>query len=132
MILVDSDVWIDFFAGADPGASAVARLLGERRAALSVISVFELACGARRRQQAEEVETLVSTLEPITLTQNAARRAGEYYLQLRQRGLLIGNQDLMLAATATELGIAVLTRNHDHFSRIADLEVLSPGEVLAQ
>ncbi len=132
MILVDTDLWIDFFADADPGARAVERLLGERRAALSVISVFELACGAQRPRQVEEIETLVSTIEPIVLTQNAARQAGEYYLQRRSQGRLSGNQDLMLAATAAELGIAVRTRNHDHFSRIADLEILSPEEVLAQ
>ncbi len=75
---------------------------------------------------------LVSTIEPIELTRDAARRAGEYYLRLRSRGRLIGNQDLMIAATAAELGIAVLTRNHDHFSRLADLEVLSPEDVLAR
>lgn len=132
MILIDSDLWIDFFADADPGARAVERLLGDRRAALSVISVFELACGARRIEQVEQIETLISTIEPVALTHSAARRAGEYYLQLRRRGRLIGNQDLMIAATAAELGIAVLTRNHDHFSRIAGLEILSPEEVLAQ
>ncbi len=130
MILVDSDLWIDFFAGADPGAKAVARLLGERRAALSVISVFELACGAQRPRQIEQIETLVSTIEPMVLTRDAARRAGEYYLQLRSRGRLIGNQDLMIAATAAELDVAVLTRNIDHFSRIVGLEVLSPEEIL--
>ena len=132
MILIDSDLWIDFFSGADPGARAVERLLAERRATLSVISVFELACGAQRREQVEQIETLVSTIEPIQLTQDAARRAGAYYLQLRTQGRLIGSQDLMLAATATERGIAVLTRNHKHFSRIAGLEILSPEEVLVQ
>ena len=132
MILVDTDLWIDFFADVDPGARAVERLLDDRRAALSVISVFELACGAQRPEQIEQIETLVATIEPIALTRNAARRAGEYYLQLRSQGRLIGNQDLMLAATAEELGAAVLTRNRGHFSRIAGLEILSPEEVLAQ
>ncbi len=131
MILVDSDLWIDFFSDADPGARAVERLLDERRAALSVISVFELACGAQRREQIEQIETLVSAIEPIVLTRDAARRAGDYYLQLRRQGLLIGNQDLMLAATASELDIAILTRNHRHFSRIPDLEVLSPADITA-
>lgn len=132
MILIDSDLWIDFFAGADPGAAAVVRLLGERRAAISVISVFELACGAQRQKQVEEIKTLVSTIEPILLTRSAAQKAGEYYLQLRSRGRLIDNEDLMVAATAIELDIAVLTRNRDHFSRIAGLEVLSPQTVLAE
>ena len=132
MILVDTDVWIDFFAGADPGAQAVERLLAGRRAALSVISVFELFCGAQTPKQVAEIEALISTVQPIELTPDAARRAGEYYVRLRGRGLSIGNQDLVLAAAATELGIAVLTRNRDHFERIEGLAVLSPEEVLSE
>ncbi len=132
MILVDTDVWIDFFAGADPGAQAVERLLAQRRAALSVVSVFELFCGAQTPRQVAEIETLVSTVQPIDLTADAARRAGEYYVRLRGQGLLIGNQDLMLAAAAAELGIGVLTRNRGHFERIEGLAVLSPEEVLSE
>ena len=132
MILVDTDVWIDFFAGADPGAQAVERLLAQRRAALSVISVFELFCGAQNRKQVTQIETLVSAVQPIDLTPGAARSAGEHYLRLRAQGRLIGNQDLMLAAAAAELGIAVLTRNRDHFERIEGLAVLSPEEVVSE
>ncbi|MFQ5740971.1 MAG: type II toxin-antitoxin system VapC family toxin [Acidobacteriota bacterium] len=131
LILIDTDLWIDFFSGAEPGAAAVERLIGQRRAALSVVTVFELFCGATRPAQIEQLERMVGALEPVTLTCSSAQRAGQCYLQLRRQGRLIGNQDLMIAATALELGIPILSRNRPHFGRISALEVLSPEEVLS-
>ena len=131
MILVDTDIWIDFFSGAEPGAQAVEALLTQRRAALSVITVFELFCGATTPGQVEQLERLISAVHPIALTHEAARRAAAFYVHLKRRGQLIGNQDLMLAATAMELGTAVVTRNLSHFERIDGLEILSPQQVLS-
>jgi predicted nucleic acid-binding protein len=113
-------------------ARAVAKLLAEHRAVLSAVSVFELFCGARGRGQIGQIAALASRLPPIELTGAAARRAGQQYVRLARRGRLIGNQDLMIAATAAELGIAVLIRNRSHFDHIEGLEILSPEEVLAR
>lgn len=131
MILVDTDVWIDFFAGMDPGARAVETLLVEQRAVLSAVTVFELFSGVRDSAQAAPLEALIARLPPIELTGAAARRAGMLYANLARQGRLIGNQDLMLAASAAELGIPVLTRNRGHFDRVGGLEVLSPEEIAA-
>lgn len=132
MILVDTDLWIDFFSGSDPGARAVERLLTQRRAALSAVSVFELFCGATTPRQIEELETLAAAVPLLALSPQSARLAGRHYVELKQQGRLIGNQDLMLAGTAAELGLPILTRNRSHFSRIPDLETLSPQEILAE
>ena len=131
MILVDTDLWIDFFAGSDPGASAVEGLLHQRRAVLSVITIFELFCGVAKKRQAEQLEELVRLVPSLELTVEASRQAGRYYLGLRKDGSLIGNQDLLLAGTASEYQLPILTRNRRHFERIADLEVLSPEQLLA-
>jgi tRNA(fMet)-specific endonuclease VapC len=132
MILVDTDVWIDFFCDAEPGAQAVTRLLKERRAAWSVVSVFELFCGATRRRQIEELEVLLSRINPVPLSAVAARGAAEQYVRLRRQGKSVGNQDLLIGATAQELEIPVLTRNQEHFGRIDGLQLLSPEELLAE
>ncbi len=131
MILVDADVWIDYFANSAPGAPAVERLLVEHRALLSVITVFELFCGARSVRQRNELETLVGAVEPLVLTSGAARRAAAHYARLKSQGRLIGNQDLLLAGTALELDIPLLTRNHDHFQRIEGLELIHPTNALS-
>lgn len=129
MILVDTDVWIDFFAGFDPGATTVDTLLTQRRAVLSAITVFELLCGIDNQNQAQQLETLVRSVPPIDLTSEAARHAAHHYIELRRTGSLIGNQDLLLAGTALEFHLPILTRNRQHFERIPDLEVLSPDQI---
>lgn len=129
MILVDADVWIDFLAGHGPGAGAVEALLLERRAAISLITVYELFCGATRPGQVEQLETLVEVLAPIPLTYAAVRLAAAEYVRLRRRGEMVSNEDLLVGVAALELGFPVLTRNRSHFERIEGLEVLTPPDV---
>ena len=44
---------------------------------------------------------------------------------LRKRGLIISDFDILLGATALEHGLTVLTNNRKHFERIAGLSMLS-------
>ncbi len=132
MILVDADVWIDFYCGASPGAAAVERLLLHGSAGLSVVTLYELLCGAQRDQQVEQLEDLERVVRPLPLSAEAARRAASEYRRLRRSGQLIGNEDLLLAASALELGVPVLTRNRSHFSRVDGLELVAPEDVLAR
>ena len=129
MILVDTDLWIDFFAGAEPGASAVDRLLHQRRAVLSVITAFELLCGVRGKKKLAQLDELCRVVPSIDLSVGATRIAASHYARLKQAGKLIGNQDLLLAGTALEYQLPVLTRNLRHFERITGLEVLSPQQM---
>ena len=129
MILVDADVMIDFFAGSEPGSTAVLRLLEEQRIALSAITVFELLAGVTGKRRIGQVETLASIVPVVELSDEDARTAAALYTKLKARGRLIGNQDLFLAATAIGVGAPVLTRNREHFGRIAGLEVLDPAAI---
>ena len=131
MILVDTDICIDFFAGRGVAAQALEQLFIQQRAFLSAITVFELFAGVTARRRIEQIETLTSTVHVLAITLAAARLAGELYTRLKSEGKLIGNNDLFLAASALELDIPLMTRNRRHFSRIADLTVLDPWEILA-
>jgi predicted nucleic acid-binding protein len=129
VILVDADVLIDFFAGKEPGATAVHRLLEERQAAISSITVFELLAGVTGKKRIAQIEALAAIVQVVELSADDARIAAAIYTTLKAKGRLIGNQDLFLAATALGVGIPVLTRNRDHFARVAELRVLSPGDL---
>lgn len=49
---------------------------------------------------------------------------GELYRYLRQRGSLIGTNDLWIAATALVYGMPLVTRNVEHFERVPGLELV--------
>ena len=53
-----------------------------------------------------------------------AWRAAEVFRDLRKRGVMTGENDLWIAATALEAGGVLVTRNEKHFREIRGLKVL--------
>ncbi len=49
--------------------------------------------------------------------------AAEIYADLHQRGELIGDADILIAATAVTHGLAIATNNQAHFRRIRNLRI---------
>ena len=50
---------------------------------------------------------------------------GRIFSHLRKNGLLIGTNDLWIAATAVVHGLPLVTRNDSHFGRVPELDVIS-------
>lgn len=123
LILADTDVLIDYFNGISPIAEEVENLVRENRLAISVISVFELYAGVLGKKRLEAIETLCKGALILPLEAEAAREAGSLFTQLKSKGKLIGNQDLMIGAIALSNGIPLFTRNKGHFERIKGLEI---------
>ena len=93
---------------------------------LSVITRYEIlrglrAKGALRQQMAFDRLCSLSTVLPVT--DDVADRAAEIYADLRGRGSLIGDADILIAATALVHGLGVVTNNQDHFKRVPGLSV---------
>ncbi len=97
---------------------------------VSIVTLVELAHGIARadsrvRQIAREcfVNELLSelTVEPITVP--IAFRAGTIDGALQAKGFSIPLADLLIGATALELGYAVATHNIRHFQMIPNLVV---------
>jgi tRNA(fMet)-specific endonuclease VapC len=60
----------------------------------------------------------------LPFTHDAAVHAADMWVDLKQRGQLIGDMDVLIAAVAMSEGLAVVTRNTRHFGRIAGLTVI--------
>ncbi len=133
-ILADSTVIIGAeLAGSTP-RQVIADLIakyGDAEAALSVITVGELAHGieraqvpARRAARERFLDELLSeiTVEPVT--RKIAFRAGRIDGSLQTQGLQVALADLLIGTTALELGYSVLTHNVRHFKKIPGLDVI--------
>ena len=79
------------------------------------------AIGAHR--QLEVFEAFCRRCEVLPLDHNSLNSAANIYADLRQRGKLIGEVDILIAGIALAYGMGVATRNVEHFSRIADIRV---------
>jgi tRNA(fMet)-specific endonuclease VapC len=132
-IVVDSSVLVAAErAGQNPRAVIEDLMvkLGDTEATLSIITLVELAHGIERadsaaRQTARErfIDELLNeiSVEPITVP--IAFRAGKIDGRLQAKGLTIPFGDLLIGASALELGYAVVTHNLRHFQMIPGLEV---------
>ena len=130
MIILDTDVVIDFFTGISPEAEGVSKLISQEEAALTSISVFELYAGIEGKRRLGQIETFIRDLTIIPLDVIEAALAGKIYTQLKSNGQLIGTHDILIAAVCIANGLPLYTKNVIHFSKIKDIQILTTEEIL--
>lgn len=68
-------------------------------------------------------EDFLAGLQVLPCTMEVAWKYGQIYRYLRDNGLLIGTNDLWIAATALAYDLPIVTRNRRHFLRVPGLAV---------
>jgi tRNA(fMet)-specific endonuclease VapC len=126
--LVDTD-WVIQYLNAD--AKIVANL-DTRRAdgiGISVISVAELYEGAfyaRDPAMSErKLRDFIAGISKFPIDEETCRIFGRERGRLRAARKIIGDFNLMIAATAIQRGLTLLTNNRRHFDRIEALRIES-------
>ena len=91
------------------------------------MSVGELAYGAAKARNPEaergRVERLVGILDEGSLTKAVMLRFGVLKAELEASGTPLADADLLIAATALEHGMTLVTGNTKHFARIPGLQL---------
>ena len=94
---------------------------------MSVITKAELLYGVevspRRAHDATALAAFLPYVEVIDFSDEAAHHYGEIRADLKKRGVLIGANDLLIAAHARSLGLRLVTNNTAEFSRVKGLTV---------
>ena len=94
------------------------------RFTLSAVTVFEIVKGYRRARLDRHLLTFLAMVrndEVLPLDTSTAVLAGRIHGDLTRTGQTIGPSDPMIAATAIEHGLTLVTGNTAHFARIAAL-----------
>jgi predicted nucleic acid-binding protein len=84
----------------------------------------ELAAGASMGDRARW-ESFVSPFHVLTLDREVCWRYGNAFRYLQANGLLIGANDLWIAAVGLAHDVPVVSRNARHFERVPGLRVVS-------
>jgi tRNA(fMet)-specific endonuclease VapC len=93
---------------------------------ISIITRFEVLRGLMAKNAASQISAFNATcvaMEVLPLNDAIIVRAAEIYGQLHRAGNLIGDADILIAATCLENGHALATNNTAHVSRISGLVV---------
>jgi tRNA(fMet)-specific endonuclease VapC len=120
LVVVDTDLLVDFLRGKGAGVVLVRTLLVEHRLRLTAVTGFELRVGTDFLARRDEILRLFrSRTLPLDLA--SALRGGEVAAALRALGQGIGFADSLQAGICLRHDLPLATRNRKHFDRIPGL-----------
>lgn len=130
MVLVDTTVWIDFFADrSEPHVTALAELIeNEDDLCLCGVILTDVLQGIRSDKEYIKTKDYFGDLILLPMEQSTFMRAAEIYRSLRNLGVTIRKPvDCMIASVAIEHDIRLLhnDRDFDHIARHSKLRILS-------
>ena len=106
-LLIDTDVLIE----------SIRR--GERpEGCISVVTLLEFLRGVPSEERGEVKRLLESAFCVVQLDNDVIETYCKIYQDLRGRGELIGDADLLIGATAIARGLRLVTRNRRHYDRL--------------
>ena len=129
MVLVDTTVWVDFFADCRaPHVAALQELIeNEEDLCLCGVILAEVLQGIRSDADYRKTKEYFDDLLFLPMRQATFVRAAELYRSLRKRGTTIRKPvDCMIASVAIEHDLHLLhdDRDFDHIAKHSKLKVL--------
>ena len=125
--LLDTSILIAFLRGEEDVVAKVEEYLEEfDRLSLSIITYYEILRGLKyidNEKKLRDFEELMDKSEIITLDREIIDKASGIYADLKRRGELVEDADILIAASCPVKGMILVTDNEEHFRRIENLEV---------
>ena len=122
-VCVDTDIIIDYLRGRLPGVKIFAQIITEEIPFTTYITNFELLCEARKSREKKIIEECLLGIKILPFDELSSNEAARIYIDLRQRGQLIGIRDILIAAIAITNGLQISTKNLKDFKRINGLSL---------
>jgi tRNA(fMet)-specific endonuclease VapC len=127
--LVDSDWVVDYPIGKQQAIDLFSSLSHDG-IAISLLTFGEIYEGiyyGRDPQRSEAVfRQFLRSVDVLPLNRSIMQRFARIRGDLRQKGQIIGDPDIFIAATAIYHDLTLLTRNRKHYGRIPTLKVEFP------
>jgi hypothetical protein len=123
--LIETSAWVAFFRGDRQAVARIDPLLAEGAAAISGPIYAEVLSGAPTRAAVDHLRTLLRSLRWLPDPPAFWERIAEARFHLARQGYQASIADLMIAVTACETGLVLLTRDRDfeHIARVLPLAI---------
>ena len=113
--LLDTNILIQCFRKATGFLDLLASLSRDDDLYISAMTRAEIIRGMQERER-ETTYNLLDSLETLVVSVEIANSAGELIRSLRKRGVTLEDTDAIIAATAIQHNLALVTTNAKHFS----------------
>ena len=130
--LIDTDWVIDHLANVPEAVQLLDRLASEG-IAISIIAYMEVYQGVERSPNPKEaqakLQAFLQSVPILPLSPAVARRCARLREALKKRGKRVNTRalDLVIAATALEYDLTLVTRNVEDYEDITDLKLYQPS-----
>jgi tRNA(fMet)-specific endonuclease VapC len=125
--IIDTDTLSYFFRNNPEVVEKLDKYLKEYGfVSISVVTYYEVLNGLYfkdAKSQLKKFEEFVALSEVLPLTENIAKRCAQIYAELRKQGKTMGHNDMLIAGTAIENNMMLVTNNTKHFKDIPGLEI---------
>ena|SRR5208283_4731907 len=122
--LIDSDVLIDISRGNQSARKYIDAL--KEAWVISQVSALELIVGARDKRDLANIDTFLSAYVIVPLRDSSGKKAYDLLkMYAKTHGLQVF--DSLIAATAIEEDLTLVTRNRRHFGAIKGLRLEIPA-----
>lgn len=120
--LIDTHIFIDFFKKREEARRLIVDLAEKGKPSASILSVTELRAGWSEKEAKFFLPRFYKLffIEPLTL--KIAESAGKLMFDYKRKGVQLGTVDTLIAGTAIEKGLVLITRDRVLRS-IAELKV---------
>jgi tRNA(fMet)-specific endonuclease VapC len=126
-VLVDTDILSFYFKGDPVVVKRFSEYLKEYdQINISILTYYEILGGLSFKnadKQIRDFEIFVSNNNIIHLSEESVKISASVYADLRQRGITIGNTDILIAGIAIENDLSLVTNNEKHFDSIKGLRL---------
>lgn len=123
LVVVDTDLIIDFLRGKGSGTLLVRELIAAHRFRVSAVTAFELRVGTDFLDRQADILRLLRG-RTLPLDGDSALEAGGVAGELAAKGLPIGFADSLQAGVCLRYELPLATRNREHFSRVSGLRLV--------
>lgn len=124
--LLDTNILSDLIRHPHGNVAQEIASRGEDSICTSIVVACELHYGAEKadsKKLRERINSILSSLEVLPFDTPSDRQYGDIRRYLTRQGTPIGPNDLLIAAHALALDLAVVTDNEREFSRVPGLRV---------
>lgn len=123
---LDTDILIEYFRGNEPIKRKIENLTEEDSVGLTWLTFYEFFKGiflSGKLNEEKFLQGLATTCVIMEESYDAAKIGGEIYANLKKKGELINDADILIASIVKTHNAILVTNNVKHFSRVEGLQI---------